>query len=258
MRAIELAAAASAAEQTCIDWEAASLMALPEAHRIDCRCHLGLDADGRSLSTAELTEQLERAQVQEALVAPLHHTEGYRQANPELVAWADADSRLHAMWRLDPNGADPRGQAEEGFAAGAAGLKLHPRAEQFALDAPGVRAALEVVDEQGSFVLIHAGRRIPALGERTIRLARAFPSTRFVLAHAAISDLSWVVEAAAELPNIVYDSSWWNPIDLVLRPANSYIHNGCKCCALRHRKRRRSQLRLSFPASHGLIFAHSE
>jgi uncharacterized protein len=64
-------------------------------------------------------------------------------------------------------------------------------------------------------VLIHAGRGIPALGQHTVRLAERHPDARLILAHAAISDLAWLWRVLPEHPNVLIDTAWWNPVDLV-------------------------------------------
>ena len=38
---------------------------------------------------------------------------------------------------------------------------------------------------------------------------------RFILAHAAVSDLAWLWRLMPENPNLFIDSSWWNPADFV-------------------------------------------
>jgi hypothetical protein len=58
-------------------------------------------------------------------------------------------------------------------------------------------------------VLFHAGRGIPHLGESVVDLARRYPGARLILAHAGISDLGWIAPAAAELPNLFFDTAWW-------------------------------------------------
>ena len=35
-----------------------------------------------------------------------------------------------------------------------------------------------------------------------------------ILAHAGTSDLSWIWRAAADLPNLLFDTAWWIPADL--------------------------------------------
>jgi hypothetical protein len=63
-------------------------------------------------------------------------------------------------------------------------------------------------------MLIHAGRGIPALGSHAVELAREFPNARIILAHAGICDLAWIWRAAADLPNLFFDTAWWMPADL--------------------------------------------
>ena len=107
------------------------------------------------------------------------------------MAAAAASDRLVAFCRLDPR-VNPAAEARRCLDAGAVGIKLHPRAEQFGMDEPGVREIIAVAHERKVPVLIHAGRGIPALGENTVRLSAEFPDARFILAHAAISDLAWL------------------------------------------------------------------
>jgi hypothetical protein len=64
-------------------------------------------------------------------------------------------------------------------------------------------------------VLIHAGRGIPALGLHAVQLAGEYPDARLILAHAGICDLSWIWRAAPDLPNLLFDTAWWLPSDLM-------------------------------------------
>ena len=76
-----------------------------------------------------------------------------------------------------------------------------------------MREIVAVAHERRVPILIHAGRGIPALGQNTVRLSAEFPDARFILAHAAISDLAWLWHVLAEHPNIFIDTAWWNPAD---------------------------------------------
>jgi hypothetical protein len=111
-------------------------------------------------------------------------------------------------------GVDAVDEAERALDAGAKGIKLHPRAEQFTLDHPDVRSLVALADERRLPVLIHAGRGIPALGTDAVQLAGEFPEARLILAHAGVCDLSWIWRAAADLPNLLFDTAWWLPSDL--------------------------------------------
>ena len=114
--------------------------------------------------------------------------------------------------RLDPR-VSPAEEARRCLDAGAVGIKLHPRAEQFTMAEPGVREIVAVAHERRVPVLIHAGRGIPALGRDTVSLSSEFPDARLILAHAAISDLAWLWQELPDHPNVFIDTAWWNPAD---------------------------------------------
>ena len=105
-------------------------------------------------------------------------------------------------------------EAERALAAGARGIKLHPRAEEFTLDHPDIRSLAALAHERELPILIHAGRGIPALGAHAVQLAGEFPGARLILAHAGICDLSWIWRVAADHPNLLFDTAWWMPADL--------------------------------------------
>jgi hypothetical protein len=48
-----------------------------------------------------------------------------------------------------------------------------------------------------------------------VELAGEFEEARLILAHAAISDLSWIWRTAPDHPNLLFDTAWWIPSDLV-------------------------------------------
>ncbi len=109
----------------------------PGAEVFDAHTHLGLDEDGRSLTLPELLSQLDDAGARRACVFPLHdpaRNPAYRVPNDRVLAWAgESDGRLIPFCRLDPFDG-PVAEAERCLAAGARGIKLHPRAQGFAFD----------------------------------------------------------------------------------------------------------------------------
>ena len=188
---------------------------LPELSLFDTHTHIGdNDPDGYSSSRDELVEALERADAR-AVVFAMHEPEGYPPANDKVIAEAaSSKGRLVPFCRLDPR-ADPVAEAERCLAAGARGLKLHPRAEQFTLDEPGVDDIFALAEERGLCVIVHAGRGIPALGRDAVNLCERHPGARLILAHAGICDLAWIWRAAPGHPNLLFDTSWWSPSDLL-------------------------------------------
>jgi hypothetical protein len=206
---------AALADLPLAPWFEAVLEAVPGHELFDAHTHIGTnDPDGFKLGPADLIAALERAHAR-GVVFPMHEPDGYPPANDAVLREADASGgRLVAFCRLDP-AADPLAEAQRCLDAGARGLKLHPRAEQFALADPRLAEVFALADERRLPVLVHAGRGIPALGRDAVELTQRHPGMRLILAHAAISDLSWIWGEAEELPNLFFDTSWWRAADLI-------------------------------------------
>ena len=188
---------------------------VPGLELFDAHTHLGQnDPDGMKQTGEELVTALELASARGAFAFPFHEPDGYAAANDAVLAAArDADGLLVPFCRVNPHDS-PVPEAERSLAAGAKGIKLHPRAEQFTLDHPQVRSIVALANERSLPVLIHAGRGIPALGLDAVELAEEFPDVRLILAHAGICDLSWIWRVAGDLPNLLFDTAWWIPADL--------------------------------------------
>ncbi|HET6869998.1 MAG TPA: amidohydrolase family protein [Solirubrobacteraceae bacterium] len=187
---------------------------VPGLELFDAHTHLGQnDPDGMKQTPEELVESLERAGARGAFTFPFHEPDGYRAANDAVIEAArNANGLLVPFCRVDPHD-DPLPEAQRALDAGAQGIKLHPRAEEFTLDHPGVEPLIALANERSLPVLIHAGRGIPALGLHAIELAEQFPNARLILAHAGICDLSWIWRVAGDLPNLLFDTAWWIPTD---------------------------------------------
>jgi hypothetical protein len=189
---------------------------LPGLELFDAHTHLGdNDPDGMSQTPEQLLGALGESGARGAFVFPMHEPGGYPPANDMVLDVArNAGGRLTAFCRVDPGAGDAPAEATRALDAGARGIKLHPRAEQFTLDHPAVAQLAALADERGLPILIHAGRGIPALGRHAVQLAGAFPRARFILAHAAVCDLAWLWRVASDHPNLLFDTSWWMPADL--------------------------------------------
>jgi uncharacterized protein len=209
---------------------------VPGLRFFDAHTHIGQnDPDGFKQTPQELVAALRGGGAIGCFVFAMHEPEGYPRANDYVIDVALAhnaarrpgspatdaapgsagDPELVPFCRVDPNAGDPVAEAERSLARGARGIKLHPRAEQFQLDHPQVARLFALAHERRLPVLIHAGRGIPALGKHVVAHARRYPDARAILAHAAVSDLAWIWQDAAELPNLLFDSSWWVPADLM-------------------------------------------
>ena len=182
----------------------------------DAHTHFGQnDPDMFRQTPAELLADLQSVGAR-GLVFPMHEPDGYRAANDAVLeAVAASDGRLVALCRVQPRTAGALEEARRCMDLGAAGIKLHPRAEAFGMDEPAVRDLMALAHERQAVVLMHAGRGIPALGANTIRYSREFPDARLILAHCAISDLAWLVRELPAHPNVYLDTAWWHPSDIL-------------------------------------------
>jgi predicted TIM-barrel fold metal-dependent hydrolase len=181
----------------------------------DAHTHIGAnDPDGYKQTPGELVAALAVAGAR-GVVFPMHEPDGYAGANDAVLAAVAAQpDRLVAFCRVSPHD-DALAEARRALDAGARGIKLHPRAERFGMEEPVVAELVALAHERRVPVLIHAGRGIPALGENTVRLAERYPDATLILAHAAISDLAWLWRVLPWHPNVLVDTAWWNPVDLV-------------------------------------------
>ncbi|HET8756462.1 MAG TPA: amidohydrolase family protein [Solirubrobacteraceae bacterium] len=181
----------------------------------DAHTHVGADdPDGVRQSPDELLAALARADAR-AVVFPMHEPAGYPPANDRVLEAAErSGGTLVAYCRVDPHD-NAVAEARRCLDAGARGIKLHPRAERFTLSAPAVRELVALAHERRAPVLIHAGRGIPALGRDTVALSGEFPEARLILAHAAISDLAWLWRVLPDHPNLLIDTAWWDPADMM-------------------------------------------
>lgn len=183
----------------------------------DAHTHIGHhDPDGFEADPHELIEALDVAGQQRALLFAMHEPDGYRAPNDWVMqACAGSGGRLVPLGRIDPKAPDALAEAHRVLEAGARGFKLHPRSDAFTLPDPVVEQVVALADKHRKAVLFHAGRGIPDLGSSVVEMARAHPDARLILAHAGISDLGLIAPHARELPNLLFDTSWWHIADML-------------------------------------------
>jgi hypothetical protein len=189
---------------------------IPGLELFDAHTHLGQnDPDGMSQEPEELVAGIAAAKARGAFVFPMHEPDGYPAANDLVLEVArSSEAGLVPFCRVNPHDGAVA-EAQRSLAAGARGIKLHPRAERFTLDHPAVADLVALAHERRLPVLIHAGRGIPALGAHAVQLAGRYPEARLILAHAGICDLSWIWRTAPAHPNLLFDTAWWMPTDLL-------------------------------------------
>jgi len=206
-------AGAVAADRLIEPWFSCLHERLAGVRIFDGHTHVGCaDPDGSCFAADELREALGVVDAR-AVAFPLAEPGSDRAANDHMLAAADeAEGRLVPFCRVDPHngGLD---EARRAVRRGAAGIKLHPRAERFGLGDQSARQIFAFAHDLHLPILVHAGRGIPTLGRDALDLARAYPSVPIILAHAAISDLAWIWSEAAGQRNLFSDTAWWNTAD---------------------------------------------
>ncbi len=188
------------------------------AQVVDVHTHLGNDEDGMSLDPAGLVELLDAASADRAVVFPLHDPErapSYRLPNDRVLRWAEeSDGRFIPFCRLDPMD-DPIAEAERCLAAGARGIKLHPRAQAFSLTGL-VEPIFDLAEQAHVPILIHAGRGLPdAFGPELVEVAQRHPGAPLIMAHLGVAGQGALTEGLRDHPAAVYDTSWLNAYDLL-------------------------------------------
>src|SRR6266542_3614800 len=201
------------ADELLLPWFCSLVERAPGVRLFDAHTHLGgNDPDGWRCSPGELTDALALVGGH-AVVFPLMERAGYREANDAVLAAAEtSEGRLVPFSRVDPH-ADPAGELERCLAAGARGVKLHPRAERFDLRHPGVAAVLAAAAERRLPVIVHSGLGIPSLGRDALTLSERYPQAPLVLAHVGVTELAWIWRRLGDHPNLFFDTAWWNPAD---------------------------------------------
>jgi predicted TIM-barrel fold metal-dependent hydrolase len=184
---------------------------------IDAHTHLGHDIDGMSGSFDELSGILDRYGVDRAFMfcmdEPDRHP-GFRAPNDRTLEHAERSAgRLVPFVRLDLN-EDPIGEAVRCIDRGARGIKLHPRAQRFALNDERLAPVFELAADRRVPILIHGGRGLPPIADHLAALMDRY-EPQLIIAHAGIADLAGLAGHFARRPNVFFDSSVWSPVDLL-------------------------------------------
>ncbi|MDY6769374.1 MAG: amidohydrolase family protein [Candidatus Nanohaloarchaea archaeon] len=146
---------------------------------IDAHVHIGEDEGGVEASLADVQQLFDEGHIDRAVVFCLDEVDGIPAGNDRVRAAVAEDDRLVGLFRLDPAVHDP----EDVLAADwAAGVKLHPRSQDFGMQA--VHDHLDALAGTGTPVLVHTGgwsRR--AHPEEVLEAAEIHGDVPFVLAH---------------------------------------------------------------------------
>jgi len=181
-------------------WDEELRRELPEnAYLFDVHTHLGDDIDGMVGSYDELTGLLDRYGFRGAFMFCLDEADrepAFRAPNDRTLAHAErSEGRLVPFVRLDLT-AEPLEEARRCLDLGARGIKLHPRAQAFALSDERLQPVFALAVERDVPILIHGGRGLPPISKDLEALVRRNEGVRLIIAEPSTS-ASLVAQVAA-------------------------------------------------------------
>ncbi|MBD0290011.1 MAG: amidohydrolase family protein [Thermoleophilia bacterium] len=192
---------------------------VPEGAEIfDAHVHVGRDIDGFVAPLDDLLATMRHYGVSRAFAFCLDEPDrhpAFRAANDRTLAAAERSAgRLIPFVRLDL-AEQPVEEAVRSLDRGARGIKLHPRAQRFLLNDERLAPIFELAADRRVPILIHGGRGLPPIAEELRRLMDAYPEAQLIIAHGGIADLADLSDAFARRRGVFFDTSVWNPIDLL-------------------------------------------
>jgi predicted TIM-barrel fold metal-dependent hydrolase len=207
------------AQQLVDRWDAELRTLLPEKQPIfDAHVHLGNDIDGMVGSFDELTRINERYGVERSFMFCLDEPDrhpAFRAANDRTLAFAErSEGKLVPFVRLDLT-ESPIEEAQRCLDAGARGIKLHPRAQRFALNDERLAPVFALAAERRVPILIHGGRGLPPIADHLAWLHERYPDAPLIVAHAGIADMAGLASRLAGKRGVFFDTSVWSPVDLL-------------------------------------------
>ncbi len=200
-------------------WDEELRRELPEgAFLFDAHTHLGLDIDGMVGSYDELTSTLDRYGFSAAFMFCLDERDrepAFTVPNDRTLAHANrSDGTLIPFARLDLT-AQPLEEARRCLDLGARGIKLHPRAQAFALSDERLQPVFALAVERSVPILIHGGRGLPPIAEDLEALVRRNDGVRLIVAHGGIADMAGLAGRLGGIPGVFFDTSVWSGLDLL-------------------------------------------
>ena len=200
-------------------WDEELRRELPENARLfDAHTHLGHDIDGMVGRYDELMSLLDRYRFAGAFMFCLdeHDREpAFTVPNDRTLAHAErSEGKLLPFVRLDLT-AQPVDEARRCLDLGARGIKLHPRAQAFALSDERLQPIFALAVERDVPILIHGGRGLPPIAEDLETLVKRNDGVRLIVAHAGIADMAGLAGRLGGIPGVFFDTSVWSGLDLL-------------------------------------------
>ena len=186
------------------------------AELFDAHVHLGHDIDGMIGLYEQLEGRLDEYNISRCFMfcidEPDRHP-AFRVPNDRTLAAAErSNGRMVPFVRLDLNEDRSGGRALS--RPGREGIKLHPRAQRFALNDERLAPVFELAADRQVPILIHGGRGFAADRRQPRAPGRPVPRSQLIIAHAGIAGLAALAGSSPAARSLL-DTSVWSPIDLL-------------------------------------------
>lgn len=182
---------------------------------IDGHCHVG-EGVHQSCAPDELLAEMDRYGIDRAVICPVDRCVAVanREGNDYLLGVCrQHPERFYGFAAANPwFGDQAMEEVRRAIGEGLKGLKLNPKLQGFVLNDPVIFPLVELAGELNLPIFFHTGTMVCAEPFQLAWLARHYPQVNFIMGHSAATDF-WndVVAAAADLPNIYFDTSLHNP-----------------------------------------------
>ena len=158
---------------------------------IDCHTHIGSDKDGHYAGEKQFIAQMQKSQINKAIVFPLNE--------PSHKNFSEPNKRVFKFYKSNPEmivpffRLDPRSKWKEEYnkrvLEGFRGIKLHPRSQRFEIGSENAMKIYEKAERNGMPVIIHTGFGLSNISADIKLVSESFPKLKLILGHAAFVDL---------------------------------------------------------------------
>ena len=201
-------------------WDAELRREIPPGQDVfDAHVHLGHDIDGMRGNVDEMTAIFDAYGISRCFFFCMDEPDrvpAFRAANDRTLAFGEqSQGRYIPFCRLDLAEEGPLEEATRCLDRGARGIKLHPRAQKFDVGDSRLEGVFAIAAERRVPILIHGGRGLPPIADELGRLVDLHPEAQLIVAHCGIADMGRLAERLGGHPNVFFDTSAWNPFDLL-------------------------------------------
>ena len=185
---------------------------------IDCHAHIGRDIDGHHMSAGELVKELDRNDIDKAIIFPLndpHAGSNFSQPNDDIYrAFKFRSTRFIPFFRLNPNN-DWKAEFNKRVNQGFKGVKLHPLSQQFSITSPSAMKLYEKIEKENLILMIHSGFGLDRVADQLNTVTKRFPKLKLIIGHGGFVDIENIIKLLKDRNNVLFDTSTMRIFDLI-------------------------------------------